>query len=64
MCSSIHIKKSRITLISKPIPVVEGIDITEIVHTLQHILLHLNLIELVGANDDAVVGEVNTATGF
>lgn len=41
--------------------------ITEIIiepHTLQHILLHLNLIELIGANDYAVVGEVNTATGF
>lgn len=33
-------------------------------HTLQHVLLHLNLVELIGANDDAVVGEVNTATGF
>lgn len=32
--------------------------------TFQHILLHLNLVELVGANDDAVASEVDTAAGL
>lgn len=32
--------------------------------TLQDILLHLNLIELVGADDDAVACEVDTAAGL
>lgn len=32
--------------------------------TFQHILLHLNLIEFVGANNNAVASEVDTATGF
>lgn len=32
--------------------------------TLQDILLHLNLIELVGADDDAVAGQVEAAAGL
>ena len=32
--------------------------------TLQNILLHLNLIELVGADDDAVAGQVEAAAGL
>lgn len=32
--------------------------------TLQDILLHLNLIELVGADDDAVAGQVDAAAGL
>lgn len=32
--------------------------------TFQHILLHLNLIELVGADNDTVASEVNTAAGL
>lgn len=32
--------------------------------TFQHILLHLNLIELVGPNNDTVASEVDTATGL
>lgn len=32
--------------------------------TLQDILLHLNLIEFVGADDDAVAGQVDAAAGL
>lgn len=32
--------------------------------TLERVLLHVDLIELVGANEDTVVGEVDTAAGF
>lgn len=32
--------------------------------TFQHVLLHLNLIELVGANNDTVASEVDTAAGL
>lgn len=32
--------------------------------TFQHVLLHLNLIELVGANNDTVTSEVDTAAGL
>lgn len=32
--------------------------------TFQHILLHLNLVEFVGADNDAVAGEVDTAAGL
>lgn len=36
-----------------------GVDLT-----FQHVLLHLNLIELVGADDDAVASKVDTAAGL
>lgn len=36
----------------------------EIWATFQHILLHFNLVELVGADNDAVAGEVDTAAGL
>lgn len=32
--------------------------------TFQHILLHLNFVELVGADNDAVASEVDTAAGL
>lgn len=32
--------------------------------TFQHVLLHLDLVELVGADDDAVASEVDTAAGL
>lgn len=32
--------------------------------TLQHKLLHLDLVELVGADDDAVAGQVDAAAGL
>jgi hypothetical protein len=32
--------------------------------TLQNILLHLNFIELVGADDEAVVGQMEAAAGL
>lgn len=32
--------------------------------TLEHELLHLNLVELVGADDDAVAGQVDAAAGL
>lgn len=35
-------------------------DIIEI-RTVQNTLLHLNLVEFIGTNDDAIAGEVDTA---
>ena len=32
--------------------------------TLKHKLLHLDLVELVGADDDAVAGQMNAAAGL
>lgn len=37
---------------------------TTTVLTLEHELLHLNLVELVGTNDDAVAGQVDAAAGL
>lgn len=33
-------------------------------HTIKRVLLHVDLIEFVGPNEDAVVGEVDTAAGL
>lgn len=33
-------------------------------HTVKRVLLHVDLIEFVGPNEDAVVGEVDTAAGL
>lgn len=32
--------------------------------TLERVLLHVDLIEFVGSNEDTVIGEVDTAAGF
>lgn len=33
-------------------------------HTVKRVLLHINLIEFVGSNEDTVIGEVDTAAGL
>lgn len=45
------------------LPLAECIH-TEENPTLKGILLHLNFIKFVGSDDDAVIGEMNTAAGF
>lgn len=32
--------------------------------TFERVLLHVDLIEFVGSNEDTVIGEVDTAAGF